>query len=298
MTAAERTKVEAILELEDGLTEWEIGFVEDLARRDDDLDGGHDLSERQEETLNRIYEKNCRQLRAISQLGFDDPTIGPTLTRRPRLRIFGKPTHPCHAVKFWTTKDGRKVPLWELTDQHLANIIKMVERTKKTSRQAIKLKASLADEWKYRLEKEVATMTTTWEDSVQKIRKLLAREKITMKHCPDHVGWAPPTLSDILDYGYTTGRVTACGFAIGIMPLLYGRAALCAGVCDSMGHDLEYQYETLDAAIRAMQAVDYQLPEVREPIGWTRAMPGRRYGCLDENGAWYEDPEKTGEPIA
>lgn len=60
MTAAERTKVEAILELEDGLTEWEVGFVEDLSRRDDDLDGGYDLSERQEEVLNRIYEKKCR----------------------------------------------------------------------------------------------------------------------------------------------------------------------------------------------------------------------------------------------
>jgi hypothetical protein len=60
MTAAERTKVEAILELEDGLTEWEIAFAEDLARRDDELDGGYDLSERQEEVLTRIYEKKCR----------------------------------------------------------------------------------------------------------------------------------------------------------------------------------------------------------------------------------------------
>lgn len=158
----------------------------------------------------------------------------------------------------------------------------------------------MKDEWQYRLAKEVATVTTTWKDSVQKVRKLIARDIAIRKRFPDHdhVGWSPPTLSDVLDYGYTTGRVTACGFAIGIVPLLYGRAAMCAGVCDSMGHDLEYQYETLDAAVRAMQAVDYQLPEVREPTGWTRAMPGHRYGRLDEHGVWYEDSEKKDASIA
>lgn len=53
-------QLDALLELEDGLSEWEVGFVEDMAnRRKADPNWVDRLTQKQIDCIERIYEKRC-----------------------------------------------------------------------------------------------------------------------------------------------------------------------------------------------------------------------------------------------
>ena len=53
MNRYQTKRILAALDCEDELTEWEYGFIESLADHDDD----YELSEKQNEILNRIAQK-------------------------------------------------------------------------------------------------------------------------------------------------------------------------------------------------------------------------------------------------
>lgn len=75
--------------------------------------------------------------------------------------------------------------------------------------------------------------------------------------------------------GYVESRVFSFGYAVGVMPALFGGGFLCCG-CDRFGHDVVYQYERIEDAIRAMhRMIDVLVrpPMCREPDGWVRCVP-------------------------
>lgn len=55
MTEVQEYQLDSLLELESGLTGWELDFVENM----DSNWRQRELSEKQAETLERIYDKRC-----------------------------------------------------------------------------------------------------------------------------------------------------------------------------------------------------------------------------------------------
>lgn len=55
MTQLQLDKIQELFDLEDGLSEWEIDFLENIFSNWRD----RDLTEKQEQTLEKIYERLC-----------------------------------------------------------------------------------------------------------------------------------------------------------------------------------------------------------------------------------------------
>ena len=56
MTKDQRQMLNDLLDVEDGLTAWEVNFVDDIDTRDREADGSYRLTQRQERTLTRLWE--------------------------------------------------------------------------------------------------------------------------------------------------------------------------------------------------------------------------------------------------
>jgi hypothetical protein len=124
-------------------------------------------------------------------------------------------------------------------------------------------------------------MARTLAESVARIRKFRERDARTRVLFPgfENATHRPLTVDQMIDRGYTHARVTSFGYAIGVMPSLYGGGFVCCGVDWDGGHDVEYQYDRFDDAVRAMSNIDESLlsePCCREPSGWVCCSDGRR----------------------
>lgn len=59
MTITERNMLDRLLDLEEGLTEWECNFVSDLDKRDRARRSGIELSPKQSALLEKLWREKC-----------------------------------------------------------------------------------------------------------------------------------------------------------------------------------------------------------------------------------------------
>lgn len=107
------------------------------------------------------------------------------------------------------------------------------------------------------------TLFRAWEDVCRRAK--LFRERSDQ----------PATAEYVRDLGYTHFRLCDGGLCLGVQPRPFGRAALCAGLFDSFGFDIEFLYASEREAVKAMHCVNYTLPQIQAPSGWLRACNGR-----------------------
>jgi hypothetical protein len=138
------------------------------------------------------------------------------------------------------------------------------------------------------LRKEASKAGRDFEASVYRVLTLKERDRQRERFPRGEEGEGPPepddfsmTAQSLRDLGYIDARVLLIGYALGIQPLLFGRARLCCG-CGPYGHDVTYDYRSREDALRAMVLLADALaapPLCKEPTGWERCVgrSGKRY---------------------